>query len=111
MAAKIISALVTLLINIAADAVIFFMMLIAMNGFSGSDAEYGLITYVVLAVLISIAMSIGAFLFVNLLLKKQYSSTPSVLIAIPFFVIAGVVLKIISCLISIGVADYIRVNY
>lgn len=111
MAAKIISALVTLLINIAAGVVIFFMMLVAMNGFSGSDAEYGLVTYVVLAGLTSISMSIGALFLVHFLLKKQFSCTRSILIAVPIFVIAGVVLKIIACLIGIGVAEHVRVNY
>ncbi len=86
-------------------------MLLAMNGFSGSDAEYGLIAYIVLAILISISMSIGAFLLTHFLLKKQFTSAPSVLIAILVFAIAGVVLKMVSSLIGIDLADYVRVNY
>ena len=111
MAPKIIAALLTFLANIAAGVVIFFMMLVAMNGVSGSDAEYGLGVYIVLALIISLAMSLGAFLIVGLLLKKQCSPSLSVVIAVPIFVIVGIVLKIVSSLIGIGVADYVRVNY
>lgn len=111
MAPKIIAAILTFLANIAAAVVIFFMMLVAMNGFSGSDAEYGLGVYIVLALIISLAMSLGAFLIVGLLLKKQFSPAASVVIAVPIFVIVGTVLKIVSSLIGIGVADYVRVNY
>jgi hypothetical protein len=50
MAAKIIAFIVTLLLNIAIGVVVFFMMLMGMNGFSESDANYGFVTYIVLAV-------------------------------------------------------------
>jgi len=110
-APKIIAAILTFLVNIAAGVVIFFMMLVAMNGFSGSDAEYGLGVYIVLALIISLAMSLGAFLIVGLLLKKQCSPPLSVVIAVPIFVFVGIVLKIVSSLIGVGVAEYVRVNY
>lgn len=109
MAPRVIAAILTLLINIAAGVVIFFMMLVAMNGFSGSDAEYGLGVYIVLALIISILMSLGAFLLSGSLLKKKFSGVAAVMIAIPVFAIVGVVLKVISSLIGIGVAEYVRV--
>lgn len=111
MAPKIIAAILTFLINIAAGVVIFFMMLVAMNGYSGSDAEYGLGVYIVLAVLISMLMSVAAFLLSGRLLKKQFSSVTSALIAIAVFAIIGIVLKIVSSLIGVGVSEYVRVNY
>lgn len=111
MAPKIIAAILTFLINIAAGVVIFFIMLVAMNGYSGSDAEYGLGVYIVLAVLISILMSLGAFLLTGRLLNKQFSSASSALIAIAVFATTGIVLKIVSSLIGVGVAEFVRVNY
>ena len=111
MAPKLIAAILTFLINIAAGVVIFFMMLVAMNGYSGSDAEYGLGVYIVLAALISILMSLGAFLLSGRLLKKQFSSVTSTLIAVAVFAIVGIVLKIVSSLIGVGIAEYVRVNY
>jgi len=101
----------TFVINIAAGIVILFTMLVAMNGYSGSDAEWGLGAYIILALIISLSMSLGAFLLTGRLLKKQFPSVASVLIAIAVFAIAGVVLKIVSSLIGIGVAEFVRVNY
>ena len=41
MAPKIIAFLITLTLNIAIGIAVFFFMLLAMNGFSESDANYG----------------------------------------------------------------------
>ncbi len=111
MAPKIIVALTTFVINIAAGVVIFFTMLVAMNGFSGSDAEWGLGVYIVLALIISVLMSIGAFLLVSVLLKKEFSGITAALLAIPVFAIVGFGLKVVCSLIGVGVAEYMRVNY
>ena len=111
MAPKIIAAILTLLINIAAGVVILFMMLVAMNGFSESDATWGLGVYIVLGLMISLLMGVGAFFFASRLLKKEFSPVASVLISIPVFAIAGSVLKMVSSLIGIGVAEYVRVKY
>ncbi|HMT06943.1 MAG TPA: hypothetical protein PKA82_02985 [Pyrinomonadaceae bacterium] len=111
MAPKLIASILTLICSVAIGVVIFFMMLVMMNGFSGSDAEYGLVVYIVLALVISVLMSLGAFLLTGFLLKKELSSVLAVVIAFPIFTVIGVVLKVISSLIGIGVADYVRVNY
>jgi len=111
MGAKIAAFLVTLIANIAAGIAIFFMMLLAMNGFSGSDAEWGLGAYIILTTLVALLMSIGAVLSVHLLIKKQFSGLVSALIAIPVFSIVGTGLEIVCSLIGIGIAEYVRVNY
>lgn len=111
MAAKITAFLTTLLLNIASGIVILFMMLVAMNGFSGSDAEWGLCAYILLAVLASILMSVGAALLVHIFLKRQFSAVVSALIAIPVFTIVGIVIEVVCSLIGIGIAEYVRVNY
>lgn len=111
MAAKITAFLLTFLLNIAAGIVILFMMLVAMNGLSGSDAEWGLGAYILFAVLASIVTSVGAVLLVHILLKRQFSAVVSTLIAIPIFTVVGIVIEIVCSLIGIGIADYVRVNY
>ena len=111
MAAKITAFLTTLLLNIASGIVILFMMLVAMNGFSGSDAEWGLGAYILLAVLASILMSVGAALLVHIFLIRQFSAVVSALIAIPVFTIVGIVIEVVCSLIGIGIAEYVRVNY
>jgi hypothetical protein len=111
MAAKITAFLVTLMVDLAAGVVILFMMLLAMNGFHESDATWGLGAFIILAILVSLLMSTGALLLVRLLLKKQFSSTVSALIAVPLFSVIGIGLEIICSLIGIGIAEYVRVNY
>jgi hypothetical protein len=95
-----------------AGVAIFFLMLLAMNGFNESDAEYGLGIYIVLAVLVSLAMSAGAVAAVHLLvMKRKLRGGIAALIAVPLFSILGAVLKIVSSIIGVLIADYIRVNY
>jgi len=110
-AAKIIAFLITLLLNIAAGVVILFMMLVAMNGYSGSDAEWGLGAYIILATLVSLIAAGLAAWSVHILTNRQFSAAVSALIAIPFCSLAGIILQIISSLIGIGISEYVRVNY
>jgi hypothetical protein len=111
MAAKIIAFLITFITNIAAGVLIFFFMLIVMNGFRESDATWGLGIFIILAILIAILMSLGAVFVIRLLVKKQFSGAVSALIATPGFLILGIVLEIVAGLIGIGVAEFVRVNF
>jgi hypothetical protein len=111
MASKIAAFVITLIISLAIGAVIFFMMLIAMNGYSGGDAEWGLIAYIALAVVTSLLSALGALLLARTLIKRKFSPLASVLIAAPVFAVIAAILDIVSCLIGIGIAEYVRVNY
>jgi hypothetical protein len=108
---KIASFLLTLIVDLAAGAIIFFMMLIAMNGYSESDAQLGLLAYIILAVITSIAMGVGSVIAVGLLIKREFSSIIAGLTAVPVFAIVGIVIEIVSSLIGIGIAEFVRVNY
>jgi hypothetical protein len=111
MAAKLAAFLITLLINIAVGVAIFFFMLLAMNGFSESDALYGLGTYIVLAILVSLLMTGGAVVVVQVLTKRQFRGWVAALIAIPIFSVVGASLKFVCSIIGVLIADYVRVNY
>lgn len=111
MPSKIIAFIVTLILNIAIGAVVFFMMLMGMNGFSESDANYGLIAYIVLAVLVSLTMATLAAVSVHLLVKRGLGAVAASLIAMAVFTIIGGVLKVICSIIGVLVADYVRVNH
>ena len=63
MASKIVSASLVLILNIAFGVVTLVMMLIAMNGYSESDATPGLVTFIVIAAGSAIAMAAGALPF------------------------------------------------
>ena len=111
MPAKVISSIVTLLINIAAAIIILVAMLLAMNGYSESDAAWGLGAFAILAFIISVTMSIGAFVAAKIFLKKQFSPTVASLISIPTFSVIGIGLEIVGSLIGVGVAEFVRVNF
>ena len=82
-----------------------------MNGFSAESGQAGLITYIVLAVAVTIAMSIGAFLLTGYLIKREFSGAVAALIAVPIFSVVGAVLKIVCVFISIMIAEFVRVNF
>lgn len=111
MAAKIIAFIVTLLINTASAIIILFGMLVAMNGFSESDATWGLGVYIVIAFAAAILMGAAAVFFAGLLLKRQLHAAVSAILAILGFSVAGVAIDIVASLIGIGVAEYVRVSY
>jgi hypothetical protein len=111
MGSKIAAFLITLIINIAIGVGVFFFMLLAMNGYSESEASYGLVTYVVLALLVSLLMSTGAAFVAHMLLNRKFTSLVSVLIAVPIFSVVGAVLKIVCSIIGVAIAEYVRVNY
>lgn len=108
---KIVAFILTFLINIVAGVVVFFLMLLAMNGYSESDASYGLGAYIVLAIIVTLLMSTGAAFVAHVLLKRKYTSLVSVLIAVPIFSVIGVGLKIVCSVIGVAIAEYVRVNY
>jgi hypothetical protein len=111
MAAKIIAFLITMLVNITAGVVVFFGMMLAMNGYHESDANYGFIAYIALAMIVTILMSLAAAVFVHILKKKQYNAFVSVLISVVGFSVVGVVLKITCGVIGVGIAEFVRVNF
>ena len=110
MTAKIVAFLLTLFINIAVGVVVFFFMLLAMNGFSESDVSYGLGTYIVLAVLVSLAMASAALILVSFLLKKLYRSWIAVMISVSIFSITGAGLKIVCSMIGVLVTDFVSTH-
>ena len=111
MPAKILAAVVTLLINIAIGVTIFFFMLLAMNGYSESDATYGLGAYIVLAVIVSLVMSMCTALLVHVLMKREFRGWVAALISVPLFSVLGGGLKIVCSIVGVAIAEYVRVNY
>ena len=111
MTAKMIAAILTFLLNASAGVVLFFFLLLSMNGFSESDANYGFGAYIALAVLVTLAMSALAALGVHLLQRKNFGGVAAVLLSVLLFSIAGSLLKIACAVAGVLVADFVRVNY
>jgi hypothetical protein len=110
MTAKLAALLVTLLINIAVGVAIFFFMLLAMNGYSESDAMWGLGVYIVLGLTVSVTASAGAFFTVQLLIKRKFNQALSALIAVPIFSVIGAGLKIVCSFIGVLTSEYVRTH-
>jgi hypothetical protein len=109
--AKLAAFFITLLINIAIGAVVLFFLLITMNGYGEPEATYGLGAYIVLALLVSLLMSAGAAFLVHVLLKRKFAGLVSVLIAVPIFSVVGAGMKVISGIIGVLIAEFVRTNY
>lgn len=108
---KIAIPIIIFLVNIAFGVVTLLFLLLAMNGYSESDATYGLATFVLLAIATALSMSLAGFLLSRLLERRDFKSSISALIAIPSFSVVGAVLIIAAAAIGVGVAEYVRVNY
>jgi len=108
MAVKIIAFLLTAIVNAAAGVAIFFIMLLVMNGYSESDATWGLGVYIILALSVTLTMGAGAAFMVNLLVKKEYSAVVSALVAVLLFSIVGIGLKVVCSGIGVGIAEIVR---
>ena len=82
--------LITVLINAALGAALFFMLIISLNGFTGKQAEPGLILFIVWALLGSIMTGVCSFLSVKYLIeKKSFNQWLAALLAITIFVTVG----------------------
>lgn len=111
MAAKIAACVMTLFVNIAVGVVVFSILVISMNGFSAESGQAGLITYIVLALAVTIVTSLAAFFLTGYLIKREYGGAIAALIAVPVFSIIGAVLKVVCVFIGIGIAEIVRVNF
>lgn len=105
---KLISAVATLVINISAGVFCFLMLLVALNGFHGSDANYGIAGYLILALLTTGSMSAAAFVTTGVLIKRTFSSPYSALIAILLFSLIGIVLKVLYIGVGAVLAELAR---
>jgi uncharacterized membrane protein YhaH (DUF805 family) len=103
--------ILTFLVNIAASVCIFVLMLVAMNGYSESDAKYGMGVYGVLALFVTITMSLFAALVAKRFRKREFRAVSAVLIAVVVFSLIGIFLKCICSIIGVGVAEFVRVNF
>lgn len=111
MAAKLAAFFVTLGINIVIGVAGLFFLLLAMNGFSESDANYGLVAYILFALFASVLFSFGAYGLVSFLLRRDLNKLFGVVLSVAVFSITGAISCFVAGLIGVGVAEFVRVNY
>ena len=106
---KITALLMTAILNGVIGAGLAFFLLIAMNGFSESQAMPGLILFIIWVVLTSIITGVLSFLTTKYLINKKFlSAIVSGLIAVVIFVIIGGIFNIIGSFGAILVATALR---
>lgn len=108
---KIVAAIITFVLSIAICVVIFAVMLVAMNGFSESDANWGILLYLILALMTTVLMSVGAAIFAGRLGKRSIHVAIIVLSSSSVFTLIGAVLLSLSALAGIVAADIVRRNF
>lgn len=110
-AVKITIFLLTLIANITFAVVVFAAMIIAMNGFSESDATYGLAGYGVLAVIVGLTCSAIAVLLATRLLKRELGPFAAGAIAVVALSVVGVALNVVCGIIGVAIAEFVRVKF
>ena len=111
MTAKILASVITLVLNAVLAVAVLLFLLLAMNGYSESDAETGLIVYVVLAVLSAILAADASAWVVSMMIRRRFVPASSAVIAVPLCTAFGAGLIVPSALIAVLIAEYVRVNY
>ena len=106
---KIATLLITAIVNGIIGVILFFFLLIAMNGFSERQASPGLILFIVWVVLTLIIAGVLSFLTVKYLIaKKSLSAIVSALISMAIFVIVGGISNVVGLLATILLATALR---
>lgn len=111
MGAKVAALLLTFTLSIAFGMAVMVFLLVAMNGYSESDAMWGLGVYGGLAFIIAMVCGVIAYIFTGSLIKKGSGALRASLTAIPVFTIVAIVLELIAALIGVGTAELVRVNF
>lgn len=106
---KIAAFLITALANLGVGFVLFFFLIIALNSYSGSQAEPGLILFIVWTLLFSLAMAVLSVLAINYLTKKKsLSRLTAAIISVVVFIFAGGTLNFIGIFAAIGLIEALR---
>jgi len=111
MALKIAAFLITLVLCLAAGIVVFAALIIALNGYSESDALYGIIAFAVLSLIAALAMGLFSAFGAKVLAARGQQKWMAVLIAVIIFSIIGALAEVAAAAISIGIAEAVRVNF
>lgn len=109
MAAKIIALSIIVLLNIGAGIILFFSLILGLNGYHETDAQWGIYTFLGGAFIITILMGAGGFLLTKYLIEsKNLNAALSVFLAAFLFVLIGIVAKIVLLFGSVFLADAVR---
>lgn len=106
---KIAAFLITALINVGVGVVLFFFLLLALNGFSESQATPGLILYIIWVLIASVGAAVLSIWLTNYLAtKKSLNGIVAALISILIFIVIGTGSSFLALIISAVLVDAMR---
>ncbi len=111
MGSKIAAFILTTIACLAAAVVLFFGMILAMNGYSESDAIWGMGAFGVLAVIVALLAGGGAILMTGRLTAREFRPVSAVAGSVITFSAFGAVAEFICCIIGVLVAELVRTQF
>jgi hypothetical protein len=106
---QILNVLITALVVIAVGVVAGFFLLLALNGYTGGQADPGLILYVVWVLFFALLTAGLSFLSAKyLIVKKSFSAIAAVAISAPIFIIVGGVAVVVGMFASVFLIEALR---
>lgn len=110
MAAKIITFLLIGGANLAVCVILFFFLMLGLNGFSERDAIYAFVFFIIGALLVTILSGILGILLLRLLIKKKLSSILASIISVLVFSTLGAVINFALVFGGVIIADLVRTS-
>jgi hypothetical protein len=108
---KILAFIITVLANFAVGAVLFFFLLMALNGFSERDANPAIVFYVVWAFVAAIGLGIGSFFLTKFLIAKSFNAILALVISVIAAVGLGAVADFGGIIAGAMIASEVRESY
>lgn len=106
---KAIAFVITVTINLVIGAICLFFLLMALNGFRESEANWGIGAFLLTVLFASAGTALAAAGAVHFMMsRKGYGAAMSIAIFVPLFVIVGGTINSAGIVIGALVADIVR---
>ena len=111
MAIRLIATGLTFIAGLTSAVVVLAALVIVLNGYSESDAVYGLVACLGLSLVVTAGTSAAAFVTAKKLSDRELSSVATCLIAGGGWSLAGIALNIVCGIIGVGTTEFVRVYF
>jgi ABC-type enterobactin transport system permease subunit len=105
MAVKIVTAAIVFIVSVALGAAVLFFLLLAFNGFNSRTAEYALLGFVLVALLVSALAAAGGFFFSGSLAQREWNPILNVALSVTAMVVVAFVVKVILSFVAVLIAN------
>ena len=105
------SGIITFVLLVLTGIVMFFFLLMGLNGFSERDANPAMIFYIAWLVFFTLLFSIAGFFFTKFLIKKSFNAILAVILSVVVAVGIGGVIDFGGLIVSSIIASEVRNSY